>query len=215
MGSYTKGILGPFRGKVGTVVGYTWRGKDFMRSLPKARTTIATEKQLVQRAKFKTVIRFLTPIQEVVGAYFGKDQKTKSPFNLATGYHLEEALVAGPNNTWLIDYPKVLISRGNLRGIDTLGMAAGSTGLLKLTWEDNSGQGSATATDQLVVVVYAMEMDEFVLFNPIALRSEGEVTLTFPPYLSGSLAQVWATFITEDGKTAAISSYAGSETIPL
>ena len=35
MGTYNKGILGPFSGKVGTVVGASWRGKDVMRSLPK------------------------------------------------------------------------------------------------------------------------------------------------------------------------------------
>jgi len=35
MGTYNKGILGAFYGKVGTVVGSTWRGKDVMRSLPR------------------------------------------------------------------------------------------------------------------------------------------------------------------------------------
>ena len=210
MGSYNKGILGPFRGKVGTVIGYSWRGKDLMRGLPKESTTSATEAQLEQRAKFRTVIRFLFPIKEVVGAYYGKEQKSKSPFNLATGYHLKEALIAGPNNTWLIDYPKVLISRGDLRGVDTPTVDAPGGGSINLSWVDNSGQGNAAGTDQLVAVVYSMEMHEFVMFNPAATREEGSTVLEIPDYLNETTAYVWTTFVTEGGKLAAVSSYAGS-----
>ncbi len=214
MGSYSKGILGPFRGKVGAVIGYSWRGKDLMRGLPKESTTTATAAQLEQRAKFSTVIKFLTPIKSILSAYFGKEQKAKSPFNLATGYHLNEALLPGPDDTWLIDYPKVLISRGDLRGVDNPAVAARGVGELELTWTDNSGQGSADATDVLVAVVYCTEMNEFVQFNPAATRADATTTLAIPAYLSGSLAEVWVTFVTANGNLAAISSYAGSVTVP-
>lgn len=74
MGTYNKGILGPFRGKVGSVIGYSWRGKDLMRGLPKESTSEATDAQLEQRAKFRTVIKFLTPaparLHRVVFHYF-------------------------------------------------------------------------------------------------------------------------------------------------
>lgn len=215
MGSYTKGILGTFRGKVGTVIGYSWRGKDLMRGLPKETTIAATAAQIEQRAKFSKVIKFLTAIKGIVGAYFGKEQKSKSPFNLATSYHLGEALLPGPNDSWLIDYSKVLISRGDLRGVDNPTVAAGGANEINLTWTDNSGQGSADATDQLIAVVFSTEMVEFVQFNPTAAtRADGVVTLPIPGYLSGSLAEVWVTFITANGKQAAISSYAGSITVP-
>lgn len=214
MGSYNKGILGPFRGKVGAVIGYSWRGKDLMRGLPKEITGEPSLAQIEQRAKFSTVIRFLTPIQGIVGAYFGKEQNAKSPFNLATGYHLSEAIKPGPDDSWQIDYPKVLISRGDLRGVDNPKITAGEAGQITLSWNDNSGQGSADPTDQLIVVVYSTEMSEFVQFNPAATRKEGSVVLTIPGYLSGSLAEVWATFVTANGNLAATSSYAGTVTVP-
>lgn len=215
MGSYNKGILGPFRGRVGTVVGYSWRGKDLIRALPKESSTAPTEAQLEQRAKFGTVIRFLTPIKEVVGAYFGKEANAKSPFNQATGYHIREALLPGQNNTWLIDYQKVLISRGQLRGGDHVQVAPGGANQLNLTWIDNSGQGNADPTDIAIAVVYCTDMEEFVMFNPLGVRSDASATLSIPPYLAGNLAEVWVTFVTADLKLAATSSYAGSATIPL
>ncbi|QQX76401.1 MULTISPECIES: DUF6266 family protein [Aequorivita] len=213
MGTYNKGILGPFRGKVGPVIGYSWRGKDLMRGLPKESTVAATKAQLEQRAKFGTVIKFLTPIKGILSAYFGKEQKAKSPFNLATGYHLNEALLPGPDDTWLIDYPKVLISRGDLRGVDNPQLAV-EGGLINLTWTDNSGLGSADATDLLIAVVYCTEMNEFVQFNPAATRADAVVQLAIPAYLSGSLAEVWVTFATAEGNLAAVSSYAGAVTVP-
>ncbi len=214
MGSYRKGILGPFRGKVGQVIGYSWRGKDLMRGLPKESTIAPTDGQLEQRAKFRTVIKFLKPIKVIVGAYFGKEYKSKSPFNLATGYHLSEALLPGPNDTWVMDYPKVLISRGPLRGADNPQVEPGDRNELNLTWIDNSGQGSASESDILIAVVYCTEMNEFVIVNPAARRKDAATTLPIPPYLAGSLAEVWITFVTEDKNYAAISSYVGSVTVP-
>ena len=66
MGTYNKGILGPFRGIVGPVVGSTFRGKDVMRSRPRKSNRAATALQLQQRAKFRRVTQFLTPVRVLV-----------------------------------------------------------------------------------------------------------------------------------------------------
>lgn len=214
MGSYRKGILGPFRGKVGSVIGYSWRGEDLMRGLPKESTVAPTSAQEAQRVKFSTVMKFLFPIKSVLSMYFGKEQKTKSEFNLASSYHLKEAVLPGPDDSWLIDYPKVLISRGDLRGMDDPVLSPGSPAVINLDWTDNSGQGSADATDILVAIGYAEDLNEFVLFDTIAVRADGSAALNFPGYFSGSQAQIWATFAKAGKKLAAISSYAGVATVP-
>ncbi len=54
MAEIKKGILGGFSGKVGT----NWRGKDIIRSLPKASKKAPTEEQLIQRVKFRKTIVF-------------------------------------------------------------------------------------------------------------------------------------------------------------
>jgi len=58
MAEIKKGILGGFSGKVGTVIGVNWRGKDIIRSLPKASKKAPTEEQLIQRVKFRKTIVF-------------------------------------------------------------------------------------------------------------------------------------------------------------
>lgn len=133
MATFEKGILGGFSGKVGNVVGTRWRGKNVMRSLPQRGKYTPTEKQEEQRAKFKTVIGFLSPIVDILSRYFGNPQGDKSRSNLATSYHLKNAVVSTAQGM-VMDFAKVLISKGDLRGLDGATVAAAAGRALNLAW---------------------------------------------------------------------------------
>ena len=53
MGKIKQGILGGFRGKVGTVIGASWNGISYMRGLAQSHKNPKTAAQLQQRAFFK------------------------------------------------------------------------------------------------------------------------------------------------------------------
>lgn len=212
MATFEKGILGGFSGKVGNVVGARWRGKNVMRSLPQRGDYTPTENQILQRERFRTVVKFLTPIKGLVSKYFGKKQGDKSPYNMATSYHLKEALIE-VGDDFVIDYPKVLISKGDLRGLDNPSITAAANQVVNMAWTDNSGQGNANPLDQLVVVFYAPDLEVFQVFEPAGTREETAVQLTMPAFLSGSEMTAWATFVTADNNKAAVSSYLGTVTI--
>jgi len=213
MGTFSKGILGGFSGKVGNVVGARWRGKDIMRSLPQRGTYLPTQAQQDQRDRFKAVILFLTPIKDILSAYFGKQQGDKSTFNLATGYHIKYALLPDPVEGYVIDYPKVLIGKGDLRGLSNGAVAPAANQELTITWDDNSGQGNASATDELVVVVYCETLDLFETANPAGTRDVTTVQMPLPAYWAAQQVQVWATFVTPDKKLAATSTFLGTVTL--
>lgn len=59
MGTIKKGILGSFSGKVGNVVGASWRNIAYMRSLPSSMRNPRTEKQVTQRNRFSLIGKFL------------------------------------------------------------------------------------------------------------------------------------------------------------
>ncbi|WP_435138294.1 DUF6266 family protein [Formosa sp. A9] len=212
MATFEKGILGGFSGKVGNVVGSRWRGKNVMRSLPQRGNYTPTEKQAEQREKFKIVISFLTPIKSVLSLYFGSKQGDKSCYNMATSYHLREALVAEPLG-YSLDFTKVLISKGDLRGIDSPTLAAAANQNLNVGWADNSGQGNASAFDVMVVVVYAPGLDTFYTNLNVATRDQTSATLNLPPFMAGFQVAVWATFVQATGTHAAISTYLGEVTV--
>ncbi len=92
MGKIRTGILGGFQGKVGTVVGSTWRGEDIMRALPKKSGKTPSELQKLQRVKFKAISEFLKPLRSTLSIYFGNGAGVKSRYNLATSYHITNAI---------------------------------------------------------------------------------------------------------------------------
>ena len=211
MGTYNKGILGAFSGKVGPVVGASWRGKEVMRSLPKRSNRVATALQQQQRQKFTMVNDFLGGIQPVIKRYYGNDSGIKTRRNQAMSYLMREALVFNdPDYEW--DYSKVLISRGDLTGIEdaTLDVAAGA---ISVMWTDNSDQGEALADDQLVLVVYDPVTKAVVYSLAAGERADEAAALAMPIYLDGAEVQVWATFVAADEKLFATSLYLGSITV--
>lgn len=213
MGTFSKGILGGFSGKVGNVVGARWRGKDIMRSLPTRGTYTPTQAQLDQRDRFKTVVMFLTPIKNILSAYFGKPQGDKSTFNLATGYHIKYALLPDGLDAYVIDYPKVLIGKGDLRGLSNGSVTPDASQQLTINWDDNSGQGNAAATDELVVVTYCEALNLFETANTAGTRNLTTVQIPLPAYWAAQQVQVWVTFVSADKKLAATSTYLGAVTL--
>ena len=212
MGTYNKGILGPFSGKVGTVVGANWRGKDVMRSLPKKTDRTPTETQLLQREKFTAVSNFLTPISNVVSLYYGSGSGELTRRNQAMSYHMKEAVTyVNPNFEILFD--KVQISKGDLLGIQNPTASSPAAGEIRFNWEDNSGQGSAKNTDQLIVVLYSPLEDIYYTNGNAATRDAARVTLTLPTYFAGLEVQAWITFASATGKSYATSVYLGAVTV--
>lgn len=212
MGTFEKGILGGFSGKVGTVVGAYWRGKNIMRSLPRRSSKPATPGQETQRTIFSVVAKFLNPLKFLLADYFGSPQGDKSRFNLATSYHMTEA-VQEVGDEIMMDLPKVLISKGTLQGMKNPVLIAQPAGAFRVSWSDNSGQGLANPDDQLTVVLYCPFMDLFEVYVDVALRQEEERDLTAPSYFSGQDVHAWATFISSNGEVVATSIYLGEITI--
>lgn len=209
MATYKNGILGAFTGKVGTVVGVNWRGMHVMRSLPKKTQKPPSEAQLLQRKKFGIVSRFLNPIKDILGKYFGEEVNYKSRHNLATSYHLQEAVVENGSDFDII-FPKVLISKGYLLGFSELSAEVLADGQLHLTWSNNSDNGMARVEDSVLVVIYAPELALFQSFEHCATRADGTVTLSVRDMFLGSEVQLWAALVNDKYRLAAVSTYVGA-----
>jgi hypothetical protein len=211
MGVYNKGILGSFSGKVGPVVGASWRGKEVMRSLPRKSGKIPTDKQMEQREKFSVVSQFLAPLQGGISQYFGLPQGDKSRSNLAMAYHLKEA-VAFNGTSYEMLYDKVLVTKGDLIFPPDLSRLSDAGGILRFNWTDNSGQGNALPTDELLVVIYDPQAKATAIHYNVATRADGVGSITMPGYDFGHLMNCWVGFISADEKRNTTSVYTGEFT---
>lgn len=209
MGTYKKGILGAFSGKIGPVVGANWRGKEVMRSLPKKSGTAATSVQLLQRLKFSTVTAFLNPLYPILSRYYGNDNGEKTRLNLAMSYHMKEATLYN-NPVFEMVYNKVQIAKGDLIGIQAGTAASTIANTVSFAWSDNSGQGEALATDKLVVAIYEPVSKTLIYSLAVADRSVEAGSVIVPAFFSGLSVAVWGTFVSANDKKYATSIYLGN-----
>lgn len=212
MATLSKGILGGFSGKVGPVVGATWRGMDVIRSRPKSSKRNPTEKQLEQQLKFKLAISFLQPIKSIQSLYFGMGSGVKSRVNLAVSYTISEAIQMVAGLPELI-FNKVLITRGELTSFQNAVLTTQPGGVLHLEWEDNSTQGDAAPKDQVSIVCYCVELNNWEIFEGIVMRSDLMADVTLPAYCLGKTMEVYA-FLNNEKQTAASTSlYLGQHVV--
>ncbi len=66
MAKLEQGILGPFRGKVGIVVGYLWRGRHVVRGYRREINYPNTENQQVEREWFVSMVRFAATARQAL-----------------------------------------------------------------------------------------------------------------------------------------------------
>jgi len=66
MGNIKNGFLDGFSGRLGNVVGYCWRGRMCVRSMPSHYRDAQTPQQLQQRSQFKQVVRLASRAKRVL-----------------------------------------------------------------------------------------------------------------------------------------------------
>ena len=193
MGTLRQGILGGFSGKVGTVIGFTRNGISYIRGLMTSHTDANTLAQQEQRARFKMVVLFLRPLLGLLRMGFKKAGTNLSGFNAAVSYTLGNAVTGlFPDQT--IDYTKLLVCQGNLPGTLNAEAVPGVAGKIDFSWDDNSSDFGAMATDKIVLVAYCAALNKFASAVGVATRAEGLQTMTLPEAFSGQQVQTYMGF---------------------
>jgi hypothetical protein len=211
MGKIGKGILGGVSGKVANVVGANWKGIDYIRAKPLSVRNPRTDLQVNQRTKFALVLRFLQPNLNFIKVGYKNFSVKKSQFNSAMSYILNNA-ISGTYPNYLIDYSLALLSRGSLSGALNPVFDLSTAGQVEFSWDDNSGEGSALATDKVMAVVYNPLKGESVFITGGALRSDLTQVIQIPTSYSGDELEMFIGFINDAGTQLSNSAYIGSGT---
>ena len=211
MGTIKRGILGGFSGKVGTVVGASWKGIDYIRSIPAKVRNPRTPDQVKQRTKFATVINFLTKITPVIKVGFKNYANKQTAFNAAVSYNLLNA-VTGSKDDYKMDYSKVLVSRGSLYK-----PISGTTKIeddeVSVAWDVNySGNGSYS--DMSTILLFNPDKNESIIDAEVTDRAEGFASIAYKDQWKGDEIEIFLMFTSEDGKLVSDSLYLGQVLIP-
>jgi len=201
MAKFEKGILGHFNGKVGTVVGSTWRGVSYMKSKPTKGNRIPSQKQKEQQDKFRLISRFIKALLVLLRQSFSNGGNM-SAVNHAFSYNIMHAIM-GVYPTYSLDYSKVLVSDGSLVPVTGAAAVASGNGGVKFNWTPNSGLGAGD-TDRFIGVVYCPELNQAVYTtNGAATRITGTADIDATLF-AGKTVETWGFFISDYATAASV-----------
>jgi hypothetical protein len=202
------GIFGPISGKLGPVVGATWKGIPYLRELSEKRRLVRSPAQLANEGKFKFVNDWLVPFHSYLSIGFQ---------NLAVGRTAIAAALSANYNTAFsgvypdlrVHYDQLRISAGQLTPLGNLQVSFIAAGTLSLSWEQNYKAG-ASYNDQVMLVLYAEALGLTDGFVGAANRAAEQCTFTINPRLTGQTLHVYVGVTSLNRNRIADSIYLGT-----
>jgi hypothetical protein len=207
MGTIKKGIIGGFAGKVGPVIGSSWKGIPYLKARPEKVANPRTAGQLDHRARLTTTVHFLSPMKELLRAGFCEMAIRMTEFNAAMSYNYHHAL-KGIYPALDIDYPKVLISQGTLCGALHPQVRAGA-GQLVFSWQNNADNMQVMDTDRVMLLAYHPGLHKAVFLTGGNTRDIGSQSIDLPSVFQGQELHCYIAFQNTERTAASSSQYLG------
>lgn len=177
MAKLEQGILGPFTGKVGTVVGYLWKGKALVRAYRREVRYPNTERQQAERGWFVQMVRFAAAAR---GA-------------LLLGLREAAAREQMTEGNLFVKRNKGCFGLDGAVDYERLQFACGSVGVAAFerydvddggTLEVRYGRGVGRGQDAVYVYVYCPDLGQGLL-SAAAARRDGVLRMALPDEWAG------------------------------
>ena len=207
MGRLKKGMLGEVSGKVGTIVGSTWKGKGVVRTTPDRKSNKQSDKQLVNQSKFGTGSAFIYTMGNLLDITYRYLAEDKTPRNAALSNLMKNA-ITGSYPKFLIDFPKVNFSIENgLHNAANASAASTLPGLVSFNWTFE-GTDHSSPRDKAMLVAYS-ESEKEGEYNTAAAQRDDLLGHLKLPEFRGQSVHTWIIFISEDQSKISGTKYTG------
>jgi len=210
MAKLSKGIFGPVSGRIGSVVGATWKSIAYLRSMPrkKKQKTVRTPAQIANQMKFKFVTEWLVPFYPYVSNGFRHLAQERTEINAAFSLNYRQA-AKGAYPDLSISYPDVVLSKGNLPGLMEAEVSRIGADVIQLSWGKNTQLRQVSFDDQLMLVVYSPELKIADGFIGGVKRADHKCSFKLNPKLANKALEAYVSTYTLSGKMVSDSKYMG------
>ena len=173
MGKIKQGILGGFKGKVGTVIGSSWNGIAYMRGLPQSTKDRKSAAQLAQRDFFREVLDLVGQLSyEQLVFLFPNSAKGMSRRNLLVKQLSADPLVAeGSKHADLAD----ITSLGNAPTADLPDVSiVASRSAVTISWNADTAWRSQHADEYPTICVFNVTQKKiFLVHSTVTVGASG------------------------------------------
>ncbi len=194
MAKIEQGILGPFRGTVGTVIGYRWRDRWCMRAKPRGYHDRQSAAQLQQRGRFKAMIQFASPATPLLRiglrAWAAGHGLTEGNAFLRLNH---EAFGSGS-----VDYARLQFSHGHLPAVRLTAGAVGADGVATVEWSKEGGRNE----DRVHLYVYCPATGQGLVAATVE-RGRRRARFLLPQQMACAEVHLWAVAENAAGEVSA------------
>ena len=199
MGRILQGILGGFSGKVGPVVGASWKGIEYMRAYVKPANP-SSDAQVVQRASFAAIVALARDVlSSLLNIYWDPFLSSMSGFNRFIQVNI--GTLDGSNELGIS-------SKMALGTLEDVAIVTGTyntgDGETIVVW-DQTITGNGALTDSVGLVVYNPDGADLQVFTPVITRDDESITVTATTGLTATDVIVYLFFYRGTGETFVVS----------
>ena len=199
MGKIKQGILGGFKGKVGTVIGSSWNGIAYMRGLAQSVKNPKTAGQTTQRGFFREVLDIAGQLSKEQLAFLFPTAPTKMTRHNALVKQLTE-VAAVDGDVKSVDLGNIN-SLGNAATADLPDVAITAAGEnLTISWDGATTERAENADEYPTVFVANVTKKKVFLVNSTAALGEsGEVSFNVGLAAYGEATDTFSGFMMATG----------------
>lgn len=208
MGKSYQGAYGNYTGKVGNVIARKSNGRTVLAIYQPIVKNPKTEEQTNQRTKFGMLSQFASRVGAFISEGFKESGVNTTAYNRFIKKNFAEVF-GGSYPDFELLFDKTKVSVGNLL-MPYSPSALIDSGIVNVSWTDNSGEGNALATDKAMLLVYNSAKGAAVFKLAGAARSDHQENLTLPSAWSGDSVDIWMAMVSADGELHSESAYLGN-----
>lgn len=200
-----QGILGGVKGKVGSVVGSSWKGIATLRSLPLSVTNPRTAAQVGNRNRFSNVVALATAmLSAVIKPLNDRFASAMSGYNLFIQRSRDCFTPAG-----IFVPANLILSRGKL-GATAIGSVTADedSDYVDVTFPAGLENGYQSATDKAYLVVVSSTGEVLGAVSSMLTRADATVSVSLSRSLvENEVITCYLSFLRTDGTMCADSTY--------
>lgn len=199
MAKLENGYLGGFSGKLGTAVGYQWRGKWCVRSRQVMTRNPRTERQQEHRMMFKeevTLAGYMNwALRETLAGVSLADHMTPCNYFVKHNQHA----FGWADGKLTVDWESLVLSTGPVAPVAFFAPEISDRDTLSIRFEKNPLHMRANAVDRVYLYVYCPDVGKGIFTNPV-YRYEQRLSVVLSSLFAGHEVQLWGMVQDRDGR---------------
>lgn len=197
MAKLSQGILGGISGKIGNIVGSSWKGIAVIKTKPLSVANPRTASQVAQRNSMTGIVKLsVSVLSTIIKPLWDRAAQYMSGYNAFVKEN-----IGNVDEDGIVDCDNVIFSKGKMQPTPMVSLTADiSDGEVNASWENDTGEGYKLSTDEAFAVCMNMQRQTVTVTSAEFTRATGSVTLGIPTgTLTGDECHVYLMFRRADG----------------